>query len=295
MSLSVAGQTTVFKQWQVEQTYDDRPAETLSFKIAAAKEEDVTAISGTASMAYFQKKFLPFTQRDPNQMHLFVESTQKNVLRRIKTPDAYTVLMCTLTEQGREKVIGTVYYQPKNTDFLDDQCKELAEMGLFAVHPDYAGQRKNYHIGEKMIEVVLDLAQKDRMRGIYIYAIGENTPTDGYSNALLEYYDGKGFKFVKNKQSGPCAWHSSADKTVKLVIMLNDLSKTMKTMIEDADDPKDRKVITIPENYKGKKMTVLSSEGQLTGFSWLLDRISSALNTIWAALCCGHREAVRQG
>lgn len=287
MTISNLNQATVFKQWQVEETRGQM--QTLTIELA--QEDDVNEIVAMTKDAYFHKKFLPITCRNPAMAHLFVEATKKDVLRRIKAPDAYKVLVCKVTDGTAKKVVGTVYYQFKNTNYSDDTGKELPEMGLFAVHPDYTGQKKSYRIGEKLIEIFLSLAQKDKMRGAYLFAIGSHSSETGYSNSLLEYYDDKGFKFVTHKDSGPREWCATATKRHGLVVMLNDFSKSMETMIQQGDDPKDNVIIPIPKNIARKKMILQKpvQGDEPTGFSWLLSRMASVFDAIRSALCCGQR------
>lgn len=289
----ITTQPIIYKQWQVDQANDGKPQ---NLTIEVAREEDVEAIVEVAKTAYFDKKYRAITCRNPELVHLFVEATKADVLRRIKAPDVYTVLVCKVTEGTTKKVVGTVYYQFKNGFFKDDQGNFAAEMGLFAVHPDYAGQKKNYRIGEKLIEVFHELAKKDNKQASYLYAIGAYDADKGYSNTLLDYYHDKGFKFLDHRKSPPREWTSTPDKCHELVVMLCDYSKSMEKVTYVNPSKNITQVLTIPKNILSKRVTVVKpaqAEGEKTGFAWLLDRIGAALSDVWAALCCGHRATAK--
>jgi N-acetylglutamate synthase-like GNAT family acetyltransferase len=135
---------------------------------------------------------------------------------------AFSVPQASSVEQ---KIIGTVYYQPKNTDFRDEKNEEVAELGLLAIEPEFWGN----NISEKLVGSVFDLARMDKMRAIYIYAIGSRTDDGKYSNKLLEFYSGKGFQYVTPWKSTNDVY-TTPDKSIDMVVMLKPMFEELQPL-----------------------------------------------------------------
>lgn len=205
----------ILDSWQVKDGPDVK-----SFSIQKAKIEDQAKIVKVVQEAYFHEDIIKATNRNPEKKG---DYAVRDVPRRINTPENYTVLVCKVKEAAEERVVGTVYYQWRDTDFVDENEKELAELGLLAVDPKFW---KKYNIGQRFIKTAVGLAEKDKMRGIYLYAIGSRIPGIGFSNHLLGFYEKNGFRFVENWISTPQKnVYKTPDGRVNMVVMLNDLSK----------------------------------------------------------------------
>jgi GNAT superfamily N-acetyltransferase len=250
---TVTHQPVVYDQWQVKEA-ESNSKTMQTYTIQSATVDDVAKIVHVAQEAYFHPKIVKLTNRDPNQKAAFALN---DVPRRIRNTDNYQVLVCKMKDITTEDVVGTVYYQPKETDFRDEDGKELAEIGLLAVHPKFWGKG----IAERMVKQVLTLAETDcklgKIRGIYLYAIASHSPEAGYSNSLPKFYEKHGFKFVYNRTSNPSVLYATTDKRAKQVVMLNDLGakngmKAMKTILEEISDTV-FKEITIPDSSKAKE------------------------------------------
>lgn len=190
----------------------DQPgASNRTFTIRRATEKDVSAIITVAQEAYFHPKIAELTSR---KLSLKGEFAIHDVPRRIRTPENYRVFVC----ETEGNVVATVYYQQKMGDYLDENNREIAELGLLAIHPTYW---KKYGIASKLIKCVVDEALKDRMRGIYIYAIGSREPTGTYSNSLLSFYEKQGFKFMQNRLSSPQRWYTNPTGIPSVIMLMN--------------------------------------------------------------------------
>jgi predicted N-acetyltransferase YhbS len=125
------------------------------------------------------------------------------------------VLVCTVQEEQVERVVGTIYYQHASADFVDQDGKELAELGMLAVDPEYT---KQFGIGNRLVSQVFRLAEVDQ-KALYLYAIG-SYKEGSYSNHLLQYYANKGFQPAGNRTSSPSSIYTTASKRIDQLVML---------------------------------------------------------------------------
>lgn len=216
--------------------------------IERAKKEDADQIVHVAQEAYFHKKIIPLTSRDISQKKNYAV---EDVPRRIKDAETYKVFVCKDGIGIHARVIGTVYYQSRKTNFLDAETnKELAEIGLLAVHPDF--WKKG--VSDCLVKKVLDFARADKMRGIYLYAIASrNEKTGEYSNSLPGYYEKFGFKFVFNRESSPSEWYTTANKRIKQVVMVCDFSKKFQAKMHGIIEVSTNSLKPIPDQAKAKE------------------------------------------
>lgn len=184
------------------------------FSIKQATLELCSPIVQLVQEAYFQEKLLHITHRDPARKNTFAIA---DIERRIRDRQKYTVLVCTLQEGSAEKVVGTIYYQFMNADFKDQHSRELAELGMLVVHPDYT---KKFEIGDRLINHVKEFASGDK-KALYLYAIG-SYKGGKYTNRLLEYYADRGFEPAGNRTSSKSDIYTTASKCVEQLVMLYD-------------------------------------------------------------------------
>lgn len=222
-----------FCDWKVEtESY------TNYFSIETATKQDIDAIQAVAKDAYFDEKIRLYTHRKPEARDIY-NVTNGLISRRFTDEHAhkYHVLVCKVQQIAKnclyhaadeieKTVVGTVYYQSKSTDFVDEQERAIGELGLLAIHPDWQKKEKNGGMSSKLIDTIVDLAEKDRMRAVYIYAIGTRLDDGTYSNGLLKYYDNKGFKFVSNRKSSKpdTTLYTTDDGLVDMVLMVKKLN-----------------------------------------------------------------------
>lgn len=225
MNLTSTENATEFMQWKVDNTV---------FSIEPAQVGEESSISKIAKAAYFHPDVLKYTNRDPEQKETYKITGSEIIKRRLEHPEAYAVLVCkvhtvqqgslqaTKEDSGSEKqIIGTVYYQFKNTDFKEGET-ELAELGLLAVDPKFWG--KKYSIGSKLVDSVFELAQRDKVRALYIYAIGSRSDAGEHSNHLLDYYQKKGFQHVTPWKSQNTVY-TTPGNVIDMVVMLKQFSE----------------------------------------------------------------------
>jgi len=221
--------------WDVEQ---GNGTSVNRFSIEKAIESDVDTIVSIAKEAYFHPRSCELTHRNPDARNSY-DVTDRLIRRRFDKAHAhkYHVLVCKVQQVSKKhlndigdkvsegKIIGTVYYQKTATDFEDDQQQPLGELGLLAIHPDWWG--KTNGISSHLIDAVVDLAKTDKMRAIYIYAIGTLLSDGRYSNSLLNNYNDKGFEFTSKWKPGKANkdLYTTDDGFVDMVLMVKKLEE----------------------------------------------------------------------
>jgi len=239
-SVSITPKVEIMDAWSIKTVVSNN-----NFYIVRAKIEDAAAIIKVAQESYYQQDIEVLKLRD---IKLKDEFGIVDVPRRINAPHVYTVLVCKVKgeseDRSKDKIVGTVYYQPNNTDYIDEKGREVAELGLLAVDPLY---RRVNEIGLHLIKTVEELAVKDGQRGIYLYVKVAQKLEASHNNGLVRFYQQKGgYEIVANRTSPGGRYFS--DKSVNLAMMLRSLNtQTSQTKIKTIQHKKHSEVYPIPE------------------------------------------------
>lgn len=215
------------------------------FYIAQARIEDASGIITMAQEAYYNPEVEVLRLRD---FSLKKEFGVDDVPRRIQSSDAYTVFVCKVKgeseDRSKDQIVGTAYYQRKNSDYVDENGNEVAEFGMLAVDPLF--QRVN-NIGIHFLQIAEKQAIKEGKRGMYLYVKGTRNDAGVNSSGLIDYYEKKGkYEFVANRQSSKQKFFGN--KSVNMVLMLRNLaSETSQTKIKTLQNKKQTELHKILE------------------------------------------------
>lgn len=167
-------------------------AEGIQFAIREAAEADSDKIISVAQEAYFGRPEHCY-YRDPAAKSSY---GVKDIPRRLKDPQAYTLYVCVKKDKDQESVVGTVYLQFQKTDFKTSEGPKV-EVGALAVAPEY---QKRFGIAPHLRELVIKVAEAKKVAFLYLYIV-DSIGTYNQSG-LQEGYKKLGFKVVDHKRSG---------------------------------------------------------------------------------------------
>lgn len=204
---------TAYSSNQIITDWESHSAGGRRFTIRRATAKDANAIIKVVQEAYFHPRTIEQTQRNEKEKESYGKA---DVPRRLDNPDSYRMFVC----ETAEKIIGTVYLQCSGSLFYtDENGVGIPELGMLAVDPEYWGKEKVAH---KLVQTAMKEAFSQRVRGVYLIAIGKKTESGEYTNSLPAYYERFGFKHIYNRTSARSSVYING--TVDQVVMLADLS-----------------------------------------------------------------------
>lgn len=184
-----------------------------TFTIRPAIETDAEGIIKVVQEAYFHPRTIEQTQRNEKEKENYGKT---DVPRRLKDPGSYRMFVC----ETAGKIVGTVYLQCSGSLFYkDENGAVIPELGMVAVDPEYWGKER---IAHRLIQTAMDEALSQKVRGVYLIAIGKKNESGEYTNSLPGYYEQFGFRHIYNRTSAKSPVYKNG--TVDQVVMLADLS-----------------------------------------------------------------------